>query len=139
MIAQIRRHLQEAGESYFAHLRFAATVGLIVAGAGMACLLHAFVPALCQRSCSRTVRLLSELFADRALLPQVGRQSSGVITFVALSALAAVAAALPLLLGAPRAASVLLGVLSLGFPIAYLLTNPDLEEDQASSPIYPYG
>ena len=129
MIQASQRHLQEAGESYFEHLRFAGTVGLIAVGAGLACLVHATVPALCQRSCSRTVRLLGELFANRQLRQDVGRHCSGIITFAGLSLLAVVAAIMPIARGGPEGITLALAFLSLCFPMTYLLTNRELEAE----------
>ena len=56
--------MTEVGESYFQHMRFALVVGTLATGAGLACLLHAFVPALCERTCSRAVASLQHLFAS---------------------------------------------------------------------------
>jgi len=65
MLTSSREHLIEAGETYFQHMRFAFIVGALAVGAGLACIVHSVVPALCPKSCSRTVGLLQTLFADR--------------------------------------------------------------------------
>jgi len=49
VIEQCRKHLEEAGESYCEHMLFEMTVGLMTVGAGLACLVHAVVPALCKQ------------------------------------------------------------------------------------------
>ena len=88
MFQASRRHLSQVGESYFEHMRFALTVGFLACGAGLACILHALIPAVCEQSCSRTVGHLQSLFADRNQLPLVIEQSSGVLTFLGLCVLA---------------------------------------------------
>ena len=126
MLRKSREHLRTAGESYVEHLLFAASVGLIALGAGLACLIHAFVPALCQRTCSTTVRLLQDLFADRSRLPLVLDGASGALTFVGLLAMCVMTAALPLALGAPPGLSALVFAIALLFPAAFLATNSEL-------------
>ena len=126
MIAASRLHLEAANETYFQHMRFAATVGAMAIAAGLACLIHALVPALCTRTCSLTIGRLRILFDDRHTLPTVAAQTSGAITFVGLLAFATVMAAIqfaysPALIGVP------LAFLTLGVPIAFLLSNPELE------------
>ena len=57
-------HPRSVGESYLEHLRTAARFGSAMVAAGMACLLHALVPALFERTGSRTVkRLYAEMAA----------------------------------------------------------------------------
>src|SRR5689334_22105055 len=92
MLNASREHLAKAGETYFEHMRFAATVGLLATGAGLACLIHALVPGVCTQTCSRTLALLQELFADRRRLSLVARQSSGVSIFVVLTLLSSLTA-----------------------------------------------
>lgn len=127
MLESSRKHLVQAGESYFEHMRFALVVGALAVGAGLACIVHAIVPGLCTQSCSRTVALLQRLFGDRRQLPVVIRESSGVLVFVvliALSSVIAIAAAAALRTG-------LLGALVLvqayALPLIYLSQNPGLE------------
>lgn len=48
MVSSGRAHLAQAGESYLDHLSFALAVGLAALGAGVACIIHAFIPAVCQ-------------------------------------------------------------------------------------------
>ena len=126
MLSKSREHLSSAGETYLEHFAFAASVGLMAVGAGLACLIHALVPALCQRTCSTTVSLLQELFADRSRLPQVTEQASGAMTFVGLLALATFSACLPLLLGAGIVFAALVFALGLLVPITFLATNSEL-------------
>jgi Family of unknown function (DUF6356) len=127
MLRASRKHLADVGETYFEHMRFAATVGLLAVGAGLACLLHALIPAVCQQTCSRTVALLQELFADRRRLPAVSDQSSGVVIFVVLTALSSLTAVVmvawigDLLIGALAIAQ------AYALPTIYLSQNPGLD------------
>ena len=126
MLSKSREHLRSAGETYFQHAAFAACVGLMAVGAGVACLIHALVPALCQRTCSTTVSLLQELFADRSRLPEVTERASGPMTFVGLLALTGFAACLPLAFGAGASLAALVFALALLMPATFLLTNSEL-------------
>ena len=87
MIKECRNHLQEAGETYGQHMLFAMTVGFMAIGAGLACVLHAIVPALCKHRCSETIRALYRLFENRGELDRVREQASGAMTFAGLTAL----------------------------------------------------
>ena len=53
MITQSRGHLRAAGEGYWQHFRFATTFGLLAMGAGLAAILHAFIPGICTQTASR--------------------------------------------------------------------------------------
>ena len=127
MLNASRDHLREAGESYLEHMRFAWVVGTLAAGAGLACMIHAIVPALCPKSCSRTVGLLQMLFADRSKLGAVSGESSGVLAFVVLigiSSLTAIVTAASI--GNPLIAAVVT-VQAYALPLIYLVQNPGLE------------
>jgi len=127
MLNSSRDHLREAGESYFEHMRFALIVGVLAVGAGLACVIHAIVPALCPKSCSRTVGLLQTLFADRSKLGTVSGESSGVLAFVVLigiSSLTAIATAASI--GNPLIAAVVT-LQAYALPLIYLVQNPGLE------------
>jgi hypothetical protein len=126
MIAASKAHLDEANETYFEHLRFAATVGAMAVAAGLACLIHALIPALCTRTCSLTIGRLRSLFDDRGTLPAITSQTSGAITFVGLLAFSAIIAAVQFAYG-PVLIGPALALLTLGIPIAFLLSNPELE------------
>ena len=65
MIGASKQHLGEAGEGYFEHLRFAAKVGAVAIGGGLACFAHALVPALFSTTGSRAIRRLNQLIDDR--------------------------------------------------------------------------
>ena len=66
MIRTSKRHLQDTGESYFQHLRFAAKVGAVAIGGGLACFAHALVPALFTTTGSRAIRRLNAMIDERA-------------------------------------------------------------------------
>ena len=65
MIRTSRRHLQDAGEGYLQHLRFATKVGALAIGGGLACFAHALVPALFTTTGSRVIRRLNALIDER--------------------------------------------------------------------------
>ena len=129
MIAQSKAHLAATGEGYLEHFRFASTVGLLAMAAGLACLIHALVPALCTRTCSRTVAMLSELFADRGKLSSVRERSDHVLAFIQLLMLGAIVVAPLWLLDAPQALRLLYTGLALALPATLLLTNRELESE----------
>lgn len=125
MLSESKKHLAEAGESYFEHLRFASTVAMLSVGAGLACLLHAVIPALCQRTCSRTVALLQRLFADRRQLDGIVEESSAVLIFVTLVWISAVVAAV--VIAATRGPLLLLLLpQAFALPIIFLSSNSEL-------------
>jgi hypothetical protein len=61
-------HPRSLGETYWQHQRRAWHFGISMVGAGMACLVHALVPAVFDRTASRAVqRLHDEMSATRRL------------------------------------------------------------------------
>ena len=126
MIAASRAHLDAANETYFEHMRFAATVGAMAVAAGLACLIHALIPALCTRTCSLTIGRLRTLFDDRGALRSIIAQTSGAITFAGLVCFSAIIATVQFAYG-PLLVGPALGLLALGIPTAFLLSNPELE------------
>ena len=127
MIEQCRRHLREAGESYGEHMLFAMTVGFMAIGAGLACVIHAVVPALCKHRCSETVRELYSLFENRGELERVRDQASGAMTFAGLTGLCLLAVA-PLLAAAPGEWwTWIVAGFAFAIPAVFLSTNPQLE------------
>ena len=121
-----KEHLASTGETYLQHMRFALLVGTIAVGAGLACIIHAFIPALCQHTCSRTLAQLNRLFLDRRQLQSVQTEASGVFTFTTLMLLASGVAALPIA-GGPNGPALILACLGYAFPAAFLWSNRDLE------------
>jgi hypothetical protein len=127
MLQRSKDHLVGTGESYLQHMRFALMVGFVTAGAALACVIHALIPALCERTCSRTLDQLSLLFSDRGRLLHFEREASGVFTFVALILLASATAMLPAALGGGKALIATMALLAFAIPFTFLSTNPDLE------------
>jgi hypothetical protein len=127
MIRRSKQHLIEAGETYFEHLAFAATVGLMALAAGLACLIHALVPALCTRTASRTIGLLNQLLADRRRVSEIREQSIEAMAFAALIVAAATIPVALLMTAAPAALAATYGAMALALPITLLLSNPELE------------
>jgi hypothetical protein len=125
MLGSAHRHLSEAGESYAQHLLFALVVGTMLVGAGLACVLHALMPALCQRTASQTVQALTELFRDRSRLSSVASASSGSLVLVGLLALVLPLAAAVILLG-HASVGLSLALVLLAVPGAFLWSNPQL-------------
>ena len=62
-------HPHSVGETYAEHFRVAARFGTALASAGIACLIHALVPALFERTGRRAVkRLYGEMAARQPSL-----------------------------------------------------------------------
>lgn len=133
MIRRSKQHLVEAGETYFEHLGFAATVGLMALAAGLACLIHALVPGLCTRTASRTIGLLNELLADRRRVAEIRDQSIEAIAFAALIVAATAIPFALLMTAAPVPLAVTYGAMALALPITLLLSNPELEASPATA------
>ena len=127
MLKRSKSHLLIAGESYLQHMRFALMVGFVTVGAGLACVIHALVPAMCERTCSRTLSQLSLLLSDRGRLRHFEREASGVFTFIALILLASATAMIPAALGGGSALIATIALLAFAIPFTFLSTNPELE------------
>ena len=65
----LKRHLDEADETYVEHCGKAAGFGFRMIGGGLACLVHAFLPFLFERAGSDTVRRLHLTLTKRADRP----------------------------------------------------------------------
>ena len=126
MIRRSLAHLREAGEGYWQHFRFATTFGLLAAAAGLAAIIHAFVPAMCTHTASRIVRHLGRLLEDRSQIDAVESEAVEARAFVLLLILAT-AIVVPLwLLGAPLTIKVSYTVLAYALPATLMLSNPEL-------------
>ena len=125
MIAAAGRILKRPMRAISRHLRF-ADGRCDGSRGGLACIIHALIPALCTRTCSVTVGRLRTVFDDRRALPTIIAQASGVITFVCLLAFSAIIAAVQFAHG-PVLIGPALALLTLGIPAAFLLSNPELE------------
>jgi len=126
MLSASRAHLAEAGETYGEHMRFALTVGSLAIGAGLACILHAFIPALCQSTCSRTLGQLQRLFANRQLLRQIQEESSGVSVFVSLAMVTSGTALFALIVGGATPPALAAAIQAFILPALYVAQNPAL-------------
>jgi hypothetical protein len=58
-------HPRQAGESYLQHQRVALSFALPLLGAGLAALVHAMVPALCETTAGDAIRRLHERLQRR--------------------------------------------------------------------------
>ena len=131
MIAESRAHLRAGGESYWQHWRFATTVGALAIAAGLACLVHAVVPALCTGTASRTIRRLTWLFDHRDAVDQVGDEACEAIAFALMLVLGAGIVAPLWLMHAPALIRWLYSGFVFAVPLTLLLTNRELERTVA--------
>jgi len=58
-------HPQQVGESYFQHQRVALSFAVPLLGAGLAAILHAVVPGLCEQTAGDIVRKLHARLEQR--------------------------------------------------------------------------
>jgi hypothetical protein len=58
-------HPQQAGESYFQHQRVALSFAWPLLGAGLAAMVHAIVPGLCERTAGDVIRKLQARLEKR--------------------------------------------------------------------------
>ena len=126
MISQTRAHLKTAGETYWQHFRFATTFGLLAMAAGIAALLHAFIPALCTSTASRIVRHLGQLLEDRSKIDALESEAVEAKAFVLLLILATAVVAPLWILPAPNTLRIAYTVLAYALPAALMFTNPEL-------------
>jgi len=127
MLRQSKAHLADVGESYFEHMRFALLVGALAVGAGLACMLHAIVPAVCERSCSRAVASLQMLFADRGRLDLVIADNSALLTFVALMSISLITAAMAAIYTAGTWLALIVVPQAFALPLIFLSQNRGLD------------
>lgn len=127
MLRASRAHLAEVGETYFEHMRFALLVGVIAVGAGLACLIHALVPGVCQRTCSRAVASLQRLFEDRGELDIIAAENSALIIFVLLTALSLITAVTLAICTAGTLIGLVVLPQAFALPLIFLSQNTDLE------------
>lgn len=126
MIRRTKAHLQEAGESYWQHFRFATTFGLISVAAGFAAVIHAIVPGFCTTTASRLTRHLGRLIEDRSTIEAIEREAIEARAFVLLLGLATVVVAPLWTVDAPTALRLVYTVLAYAMPVAVMFTNPEL-------------
>ncbi|MEQ1755409.1 MAG: DUF6356 family protein [Micropepsaceae bacterium] len=58
MIEFFQRHPRSVGETYFEHMAVAANFGVLMVVGGLACLVHALIPALFEFTASRVIATL---------------------------------------------------------------------------------
>ena len=126
MIRRSLAHLREAGEGYWQHFRFATTFGLLAIAAGLAAIIHAFVPAMCTHTASRIVRHLGQLLEDRSQIDAVESEAVEARAFVLLLILATAVVAPLWLIGAPLVLKIAYTVLAYALPAALMFSNPEL-------------
>ena len=126
MIGQSRAHLQAAGESYWQHLRFAATFGLLAVAAGFVAVIHALVPGICTGTASRIVRHLGQLLEDRSKIDAVESEAVEARAFVLLLILASAVVAPLWILDVPASIRALYTILAFALPATLLISNPEL-------------
>jgi hypothetical protein len=126
MIQQSRAHLRAAGEGYWQHFRFATTFGLLAMAAGIAAIIHAFVPAMRTHTASRIVRHLGQLLEDRSKIDAVESEAVEARAFVLLLILASAVVAPLWVVGAPLPLKVAYTVLAYALPAALMVSNPEL-------------
>jgi hypothetical protein len=66
-------HPRAIGETYWAHQRVALGFAGALLGAALACLLHAFVPALCRTTASRMIERLHRRMVSERTRSSTGR------------------------------------------------------------------
>ena len=127
MLQASKRHLAEVGETYFEHMRFALLVGTLATGAGLACILHAILPAMCESSCSRAIASLQRLFADRNRMTEVTAENSALLTFVALTAVSLITCVAVTICTAGSWLALLVVPQSFTLPVVFLSQNRGLD------------
>lgn len=65
LTAPFTAHPATVGETYFQHMRFAASFAFWLAVAAGAALIHAVIPALCETTASRIIQRLHERMTSR--------------------------------------------------------------------------
>ena len=126
MITQSRAHLQLAGEGYWQHFRFATTFGLLSLAAGLAAMLHAFIPGLCTGTASRIVRHLAQLLEDRSHIDVIESEAVEARAFVLLLILATAVVAPLWIMEAPTVLRLVYSALAYALPATLMISNPDL-------------
>jgi len=131
VIGRSKAHLAAAGETYWEHLRFARTIGLLSLSAGVACMIHAIIPSLFTTTASRTIGRINQLLGERKSIAEVQTATSDTTAFVLLLILATVTVAPLWILPAAVELRVAYTVMAFALPLTMLLTNPELEAQPA--------
>lgn len=67
-------HPRSLGESYWHHQRVALKIGVLMIAGGVACVIHALVPMLFERTGSNTIRRLHEYLMVTRRIGRVGSE-----------------------------------------------------------------
>ena len=94
--------------------------------AGIAAILHAFIPALCTRTASRIIRHLGNLLEDRSKIDAIENDAVEARAFVMLLILATASVAPLWILDAPNTLRITYTVLAYALPAALMISNPEL-------------
>lgn len=133
MIRGSREHLRDAGEGYWQHFRFATTFGLLAMAAGVAALLHAFIPGICTSTASRIVRHLGQLLEDRNNIDTVESEAVEAKAFALLLILAAVVVAPLWILDVPTSLRLAYTVMAFAMPATLMISNPELATRESAT------
>jgi hypothetical protein len=133
MIVQSRVHLQNAGEGYWQHFRFATTFGLLAMAAGFAAILHAFIPGICTSTASRIIRHLGQLIDDRSKIDAIENEAVEARAFVMLLIMAAAVVAPLWIMDAPTGLRIIYSVLAFALPAVLLVSNPELTTGESAA------
>lgn len=75
--SRFNRHLNEVDETYFEHLQHALSFALAMLWGAACCVVHAFLPFLCEKSGSRIIsRLHERMVVNRKGLGKTDRAAS---------------------------------------------------------------
>lgn len=75
MFKKCKEHLHGVEESYFQHMFHALGYGSKMIAGGLGAIVHAFIPALCQTSASRTVAALHDELQSRLAMAKAKRDA----------------------------------------------------------------
>ena len=129
IIGSSRAHLAAVRETYWEHMRFALAVGSMLGAAGLACMLHALIPALCRDTASRTIAGLHRVLTERTALDEAMAEAAEAVAFALLLSMSTAIAAVFWLVGAAALVAIPMTLLALALPAAFLVANPDLKRE----------
>ena len=81
MLDAFTTHPHAVGETYGEHAHIAASFGLEMIGAGLACLVHAILPFACETTASRKIRALHARMEGRRVPPRPAGDEDYVLDF----------------------------------------------------------
>ena len=132
LIGSSRTHLAQVGETYWEHRAFALAVGSMLVAAGLACMLHALIPAVCRDTASRTIGCLHRVVEDRTALDDAIAEAAEAVAFAMLLSMSLAVAMMFWIVGAKALVAVAMTLLALALPAAFLVSNPDLKSEAAA-------